>query len=517
MNLGFLESVGGGTMRLLVAALVGIAACVIGLASSELSPRNFILLTGCAVALGIAGFSRRPRCVLLFAWIVSLTYGKAFFLFPNDSQTDFMGLYGILSDIFLAALLIQWMLSRRSDERAPGGRDTWLWFLPFLGAALLSTITATRVDWALVEFYRSAKLLLILVYLQQNLHVAEWWASVAGLGFATVAQAGLSVLQVALGKTSAGIVGLLGAGDNSAAAAQASAMQGAMGGWFRAYGTIGHPANLATYFLLTIPILFGLGFALKGKWQFWTLAAAVSGMAGLACTQSRGPWMFGAVEVAIALAGLVLYRILAANRALILVGVCAALAFVVAVRFENFIAERFSRDYDESVELRTRDSHTAYMIFSQSPYVGVGLNNYATRILDFDPEWSWALDGAADFQKEYDSRVFVAPHNFYMFLLAETGAVGLIAFGIWLFGMLRMGFRALGRSSGPVKMVCFGILLGIAGILAQSAVNFSLWVDPVLFTFALSAAMLSAAPGTAQPEPVRIGTETEERVQVHAH
>jgi O-antigen ligase len=346
----------------------------------------------------------------------------------------------------------------------------------------------------MVEFYRLAKLIVILIYLQANLDVEEWWTCVAGLGFATSAQAILSILQVALGKTSGGIVALVGGGESAEAAAQASAMQGAMGGWFRAYGTIGHPANLATYFLLTIPILLGVSFALKGKWRLWGLISAVLGMAGLACTQSRGPWMFGAVQIALVLVGLVLFRILAANRAVILVGLCAAIALLLAVRFQQFIADRFSRDYNESVELRTRDTHTAFMIFSEHPYLGVGLNNYATKILDFDPEWDWALAGAADFQKQYDSRVFVAPHNFYMFLLAETGFVGLLGFAIWMMGVVWVGVLAVRNTRGAVKMVCFGILLGMTGILAQSAVNFSLWVDPILFTTALAAVMLATAP-----------------------
>jgi O-antigen ligase len=410
-----------------------------------------------------------------------------------------MGLYGILSDVFLIALLAYWLLAPRRVQDTPrlGEVRIWPWFLPFLAAALLSTLMAARVDWALVEFSRLVKLLVILVYLQFNLNVDEWWACVAGFGVATSAQAALSILQVALGKTSLGIVGLIGGGGESTeAAAQADAMQGAMGGWFRAYGTIGHPANLATYFLLTIPILLGLAFALTGKRKWLALVSAVLGMAGLACTQSRGPWMFGAVEIVVVLIGLVLFRILAANRAVILVGLCAAVALLLTVRFQQFISDRFSRDYTESVELRTRDTHTATMIFSEYPYVGVGLNNYAAKILEFDPQWDWALAGAAEFQKKFDSRVFVAPHNLYMFLMAETGFFGFFGFVIWVAGILWIGIRATVRTQGPVKMIAFGIVLGTLGILAQSAMNFSLWVDPILFTLALAGAMVATAPGS---------------------
>jgi len=491
----------GSTTRLLIGAAIGILAAVLGILSTELTPRALILVCGCLLVLGIAALAPRPRPVLLFGWIVALTYGKASFPFLDDSKTDFMGLYFILSDVFLVALLLHWLIvPRRQSSPRWGPSKAWPWFLPFVAACVIATFTANKVDWAAVELYRLGKLLLVMIFLGSTLDVEEWWACVAGLGFATIGQAALSVLQVALGKTSAGIIGgLVGAGESAEAAAQASAMQGAMGGWFRAYGTIGHPANLATYFLITIPVLLGVSFALKGKWQFWGIVSAICGMAGLACTQSRGPWMFGAAQIALVLIGLVLFRILAPNRAIILVGVCAVVSIVLGIHFQQFIADRWSRDYDESVELRERDTHTAYMIFSEHPYVGVGLNNYATRILDYDPQFDWAMSGAAEFQKEFDSRVFVAPHNFYMFVLAETGIVGMLGFALWIAGLVWIGMRGVWATQGAVRMVCFGFLLGLVGVLAQSAISFSLWVDPILFTIGLVAVLLVAAPPPAEP------------------
>lgn len=518
MNGGWLGRSTGRVVLLIIAALVGLAAGALGMLSSGLSPRNFILAAGSCAALVVAGFSSRPRCVLLFAWVVSLTYGKAFFVRLGDGTADLMGFYFILSDVFLFALLVHWVMNLlRRSAAEPVGNLSLLWFLPFLAVAVIATITAANVGWALFELLRLGKLALILVYMRFNLEQEEWWACIAGLAAATSAQALLSLLQVALGKTSAGIVGLVGGGESAEAAAQASAMQGAMGGWFRAYGTVGHPANLANYFLLTIPILLGLAFALPGRWRWPVLGSALLGLAGLACTQSRGPWVFGAIQVGLVIVGLVLFRTLPPGRAVLLVGGAAVLSVVLAVRFEKFIADRFTRDYVESVELRNRDIRTAYRIFAENPVLGVGLNNYAARILEYDKEWDWAIQGAPEFQRKFDSRVFVAPHNLFLFLMAETGILGLVAFCIWLVGIAWTGARALFSSASAERMVHFGVLLGLLGSLAQATVNFSLWVDPILFTTALTAALVASAPGRQLANPLAGDGTNEVYSPAHAH
>jgi O-antigen ligase len=479
------------------AMLVGVLACAATILAGTLSARNGILLLLVMGVLAVAAMSRRPKSVLLFAWIVALTYGKAFFIIQDQSPSGFQGIYWILGDPFLVVLIAMWIFAPRTSGPGPAltGQRLWPWVLPFLAAAFISTLGAARPDWALFELVRILKLVLLVFYLRSNLGEEEWWACVAGLGFSTVAQAILSILQVTLKSTSGGIVGLITGGAESAqAVAQAEAMQGAMGGWFRAYGTIGHPANLATYFLLTIPVLLGVSFALRGRARFWAAVSAILGLAGLACTHSRGPWIFGIVQVGVVAVAMVLFRIVSVKRMLVLAGLAAAIALLLVIRFENFVVERFSRDYSESVDLRSRDNHTAFLVFSDSPFTGVGLNNYATKILEYDPQWDWGLAGAADFQKQFDTRVFVAPHNFYMLILAEMGLVGLLSFAVFILGTLWVGIRAVRQSSGAVKVAMFGLILGILGALVQSAVNFSLWVDPLLFTFALGAGMLANSP-----------------------
>jgi len=191
---------------------------------------------------------------------------------------------------------------------------------------------------------------------------------------------------------------------------------------------------------------------------------------------------------------MLLFRVLSVKHVIVLSGIATIVMFAVVVRYEEFIVERFSRDYSESLELRSNDINTAYQIFAESPLTGVGPNNYAAKLLDYAPEWKPLFDEAKEFQAEMNSRVFVAPHNLFLFILAEMGILGLLSFVILIIGMLWIGLRGLIRTSGAERVVIFGIIVGIFATMAQSAINFSLWVDPVLFTFILQAGLLANAP-----------------------
>ena len=204
--------------------------------------------------------------------------------------------------------------------------------------------------------------------------------------------------------------------------------------------------------------------------------------------------MFGAFEITAMLIALVFYRLVSARAIIILSGIGLLLSAGVLYRFKDSIIERFNRDYDESVELRDRDNATAMQIFADAPLLGVGLNNYSAEILDYDPQWSWAFQDANAFQRQFKSRMFVAPHDLYAFLLAEIGLLGLLSFLILVAGICWLGYRAITESPGPQKAVSIGLILGLIGQLAQSAINFSLWVDPLLFTLILTAALVARAP-----------------------
>ena len=129
-----------------------------------------------------------------------------------------------------------------------------------------------------------------------------------------------------------------------------------------------------------------------------------------------------------------------------------------------------------------------------SPFVGVGLNNYKIHMARRAPEWEWALNMEEYSIKQLHIRPIAAPHNGFLAIFAETGILGLGSYGIYLLGVLRITLKAIRSTEGYLKSACFGVLLGFLGLIAQQAIDFSLWVDPLLYTFPIMIGMANAAP-----------------------
>ena len=69
---------------------------------------------------------------------------------------------------------------------------------------------------------------------------------------------------------------------------------------------------------------------------------------------------------------------------------------------------------------------------------------------------------------------------------------------ILVIGALGAGVSAVWKTEGVWAAACAGLLVGITGQLLQQTMDFSLWVDPAWYTFALMIALLGTAPFLAQ-------------------
>src|SRR3954451_20060478 len=140
--------------------------------------------------------SRRPKLLLLFAWVVSLTYNRQYFSFEAIAGDNGMqGPYWIVSDGFLLLLLIIWIYEAailKYPQQAHGLAIHWL-FLPFATAGLLSALGADRPDWSFYELIRAVKVVTILVYVRYNFTRTTWWTCAAAMTCAALLQAGLGI------------------------------------------------------------------------------------------------------------------------------------------------------------------------------------------------------------------------------------------------------------------------------------------------------------------------------------
>jgi O-antigen ligase len=459
-----------GSMKLMVAGLLG------------------------AGVFGLAVISGRPKAVLLGAWVISLTYNRMYFIFePIVGYHAGQGPYVIVSDVFLAALLGGWSIELVVHKRLPKprGGPMWVWLLPFLVVSLMGVLHSRRPEWGFFEMWRYLKFALVLLYFRYEVGQREWWTCIAAMAFAVFFQGTLSVAEMASGKS--GLLGILGISQpqNVPAALREEVFLG----WHRATATMNHPPQLACFFIFVNPILFGLSFGTRHRrLRVAALIVGMLGWAGLACTLSRWPNTLMVMELTLLLSGLVALRLCAAKQAIgaALVGLLGV--GIVVFSYRDFIVDRLTRDLDRSIEFRKKDDSTGLRIARDHPWLGVGLNNYHDYLLEYEPDWQWAMQYEELGVRQQHVRPIASPHSAYLLILAETGVAGLLAWLWFLAGVVRKGVRATALTQGPWRVVCFSLLVGLVGHYLQQIVDFSMVFDPLFYTLAVVCGLLNVAP-----------------------
>ena len=445
---------------------------------------------------------KRPKDILLFGFLFSLTYNRQYFVFQGLAGNNGMqGPYVIAADIFLLGLFVFWYYEAailRIPSRPLGGR-LWPWYLPFVAACLLSLWVAVRMDWTLFEMIRVVKVGLILWWARYNLKPREWWICVAALGCALTVQSTLGILEVVFKQS--GVLWLLGLGTSESAAPEMLQAENFYG-FRRATATMNHPPNLACYLLLTIPVCFALALTHPNRrWRLASGIATVLGLGCLACTQSRWPAALIIMMMPILVIGLAWIRTLPLKPALAVLILGALLAAVTgAIAFDS-LQKRLKGDLQASVDLRKRGNRAAMdMLMDHGAFFGIGLNNYRAYSAKYEPDAAW-VDEYEAFAVNSHLRFIAGPLNGFLLVLTESGALGLTTFVIYLIGVLVVAIKAIRATSGHTRAVVFALTLGFLGVLAQQAVDYSYWVDPILYTATLVVGMLNCARSVQNSAP----------------
>lgn len=474
------------------------------------------------IILGFVGFlfvllalvSRHTKQVLLFAWVLALTYNRNFFSFDGlfgDSASQ--GLYWIPADLFLLALFGLWVYEATVLKRTQPaqGRPLWPWYSPFVLACTFTIFTAEHKDWTLFELVRVVKLGSILYYLRYNLGRKELLSCISGLASAVLLQVSYSVALM----MNISVMSVFGAAGEITATYQS--LGEGLEEWKRATGTLAHPNILACYLLLLFPAFVSLGLTFRQRLPRLLCAiTGLAGLAGIALTQSRAAWLLAPLQAIILLLGLAGMGLVSAKRVIALISLSALFIGIVTAIFWQKVEDRLSRDFTESVEFRTRYDRIALDIITRSPFVGIGLNNYSLLLAEYDPEEvAKYQDQTETLRQVLHIRAIAAVHNLYLLLLAETGILGLGAFLVFLIGTFGIGIRAICRTTGDWRGICLGLLVGIIGVLGHQMTEFSLWIDSTWYTFAIVVGMLNNIPYLAAAESLRDKSlETTEEIMI---
>jgi O-antigen ligase len=489
---------------LLLAGLAALAAVKIANTVGESSLKSRIVIFAVLSFPVVAVITGRLKELLLICWVGSLTYNRQYFSFEFfTGNLGTQGPYWILSDIFLAGMLLEWayqavVLKRSAPAR---GRAFWPWYMPLAAMGLVSLLVATRPDWTLYEMIRTLKFCVILWYVRRQFGEREWWTAVVTMGTAMVAQSSIALKEIITGKS-----GLLGTDVSTSIGGFENVFsQENFYGLVRGIGTMNHPPNLACYLILLIPMFLGLSLTLRSpRLRLGAALFFVMGCLGLGCTMSRLPWLLAMMEVVLLLVFLVGFKEMSWRHALGLTFVSVFVLIMILIPIRDKIMDRLTRDFTASVDQREDGNRVAFAMIEDSPWLGVGLNNSKDHMLKYVPEMAWAFENE-DYVKNLHSRSIAAMGNGYLFVAVELGVVGMLAYAIYLIGTFVMAGRSIVQTRGAPRAVCLGLTLGIVGMLLEQFIDFSVWVDPLLYTNALVVAMLTLAPALFSDESYRDG------------
>jgi O-antigen ligase len=492
------EQAGGRLATFTLLVLTGLVAIGVGQILPMLPRRlsfGALLLVMLFAAILI---TRRPREIFLAGWVFALVYNRQYFVFlPFVGDQGSEGPYIIASDLFFILLIAYWYYEHAilKMHRKPMGRPLWPWYLPFATICVVSLFVSDRPDWGIYELVRVAKVGFILYYARRNFGKREWWLCAVTLGLAVCFESALGTMEVITKRS--GVLGVFGLGQNANVMPErfeGEFSQEVWYGMYRATATMSHPPNLACYLLLTIPLFLAMAPAVPRVWQRLACAGTgILGLVGLACTLSRWPWFVAILQLLLLFAGLVGMRLWDVRRALGVVFLGIVLLAASLVPFRHVIVQRMTRDFKVSEQGRFDEYGTAIEMFGDRPFLGTGLNNAKAHIVHYRPEIQYNLDLDTPLTQLLHLRAIVSPQNGFLHVLIELGALGVLTFVVYLVGTLVTGLRAIHESRGYQRAACFGLTVGLAGVILQQAVDFSYWVDPLLYTYTLIVGMLNTS------------------------
>lgn len=430
--------------QMLVAGAVGVGLSSFVLALAMLPLPLAILgalaLSGLLVAAALGWLER----LLLVAILVDITIPVDSFLGYREQAASYGAIGGwniSVTTLGMAGLALIW--SARLLARL--GRPLRLlpefsaYPLLYLAAVLLSLPSARDLELALFEVFLLLQALLIYLYVINHTDDGAGLRRIVMVLVASLAVEGVIMVGLRLLGSSVTIAGVDGRLDPDG----------------RVGGTIGSPNGAASYLTLLIALSFSVLLTNWPRGERRLAGAAFAlGLLGLLLTQSRGGLIACVAALALICAAAVWRGWLSPVVPLLGVGAAALLA----IFFHNALLARLLADDGGSGYSRIPMMNLALKMIADAPLLGVGANNYAIMIKEY-------------LTPEFDQGWIFIVHNNYLLLWAEKGIVGLLAFLLLLWAMLREGWRGWARRDRAASPIALGLAAAIAAQLFHMSID----------------------------------------------
>jgi putative inorganic carbon (HCO3(-)) transporter len=469
------------------AAIWAALAALGGLAIARLSLLNGVEIGAGVVVLAAAVLE--PALGLGLALTLGLT--RAYLAAAVPAIPD-------LGQVLLGLALAGWLARGLAQRRIVVPRTGLLVALGiYLGASLLSLVpnSGASLDLGLKEIVKWAEMgaILVLVVSEAERGRAGW--IVAAVLIAGLAQALIGLWQYQF--RGHGPINFL-----------------ILGNYYRAYGTFEQPNPYAGFLGLVWPVAAGLAWAYLAKaWRSRRAAPAITAaglalltalmLAGLYVSFSRGAWL-GAAAAALAMVA-VLPRRIWLGVTLVVLGLAIGWALAVNGLLPESLTARLAQVGDfttvtdvtgidvtgDNFAIVERLAHwqAAEGMARDYPWLGVGVGNYETAYPTYSLlNWPLALGHA---------------HMIYLNVLAETGLVGLAAYGILWLAVIGLTLVTIGRTDGLARGLALGLLGAWIHLSAHQIVD-DLYVNNIPLTIGALLGLLIVLAQASSAVPVQV-------------
>ncbi len=355
---------------------------------------------------------------------------------------DIAGYIVSLYDAVLVVLYLMWF-----GEMVYGRREYQIRFFPAISipaillvlVAWASTLVAERQDLSIYANIQVIKLYLTFFYLANNIR--------------SESEVRFLVLVLMLGLLFEGALGFAQHRYDE------PFWPSALGGrdWIdsRVAGTWRSYNDFAWYLTFVLPISLSMFFGERSlSWRVVCSASLLFGSAALMWTNSRGGW----ISFAAGLAFVGVFVLLKTRGKRMVAGrffVCilvVLLAVPIYPRLYSKVAGRFLGDDKGSAQSRMPQFEMAYNMMKENPGLGVGINNYAIVMEQYD----YSEEGI-------ESHTEHAVHNIYLHLGVEMGLLGL---SVFLWCMMVVFVSGIGWIGGNSSFGAYAVIGLMGGILA---------------------------------------------------
>jgi len=473
-----------------LAVISGLVLSGVILVTSDLSLTWQALLFVSLIAAAALFVRGDAKGVLLFLFCLLLPVEMTKGIAHDFNATTVLALSP--ADMAFAVLFMIWAIGKAFVERTPlvwtRTHTALIAFLVWMAICGATSMAADSTVLTLAIYAKYFFFLLVVADLTAN--PAYFRIALAGFAAGLLLQLAMVGLEV-LSPTRVFVEGLKQADIGR------SLVYDEAGGLHidRVSGLMVHPNSFSSYLALVLPplvmLVTGARSSLSPAARRLCRLLLAGGAVALLLSLSRGGWI--ALGVALLVMGIVSLRfeLLAWRQFVIgcLVAVVGSAVLLVAYPPAYY---RLTDSDQGSSQARSAMMSQAIDIFETHPLTGVGPGAYTTATRTIIPP------GFAHFNKDYRQqlgKIFV--HNKYLLVAAETGAVGLVLFILFLASAI---FRPL-RHFREMEATDRILAIGLAGSLVGQAVGFlfdHFAYDVRIGLFMVCAAMLMSLTGAAR-------------------